>query len=234
MTYVAAGIVSTKPKVRQRPTGADRLTQHGANGRHSNLPPNGFGGRGDGRSGRPAANPPSSLTGMLLLLAGITMLFMAFTSAFLVRSTDADWRQLATPSMFWWSTGVILLSSFTLEQARRVSKRGEATGTAKTSMVITALLGLAFVASQFGAWRQLSAAGFHLAWGPHSSFIYLLSAVHLLHVLGGIIFLLSTTMLLWRNASLSAFVRRRLDMTALYWHFVGGLWLYVFALLFAF
>lgn len=158
----------------------------------------------------------TSRLGMGLALAGVSMMFIAFTSAYVVRhGLDLGWQSIGMPPLLAANTGLLLASSATLEAARRRAGRGW--------LLITLALGLAFLAGQFIVWRQLAASGVYLRTNAHSAFFFLLTGVHGLHVLGGL------AALAWAAITAS---RRKLEVGALYWHFMGGLWAYLFLLLF--
>lgn len=169
------------------------------------------------------------------MLASIAMLFTALTSAYIVRAASAtDWRPLALPRILWLSTALILISSGTLEAARRSIKRLLDSEYVRW-LSITAVLGTGFLASQLFAWRQLSRQGIFLASNPHSSFFYLLTAVHGLHLLGGLLALLYLLFRTRRKRVDEVAEAKRLaaaDAVGIYWHFMDGLWIYLFLLLF--
>jgi cytochrome c oxidase subunit 3 len=175
---------------------------------------------------------------MWVALASILMLFIALTSAYIVRGVPAlgggenDWLPLDMPPVLWLNTGVLLLSSFSIELARRALKRNEY-GRFRGWISLTTLLGVAFLAGQLIAWRQLAGQGVFINSHPHSSFFYLLTSLHGLHLLGGVIALSYVTVAALRMRI--GFKRRTaVDVTALYWHFMDGLWIYLFGLLFFF
>jgi cytochrome c oxidase subunit 3 len=169
------------------------------------------------------------VVGLVGILATVTMLFVAFTAALLVRRTAADWVRIDLPGILWWNTGVILASSLTLELSRRALRRGARLGSERWAGA-TFGLGLLFLAAQAAAWWVLGRQGVFLPSSPYASFFYLLSAVHGAHLLGG----LGALGWCWRKIRLgaySALEHRGFTHAATYWHFVGGLWLYVFLLL---
>lgn len=175
-------------------------------------------------------SPEPSRTGIWVGLAAISMSFAAFTSALIVRqSTANDWRPLALPSIVFLNTAVLLASSATLEVTRRRVAdyaRGKAANrSAKLWLGTTLALGLLFVFGQYLAWRQLRAEGLYLASNPNSSFFYVLTAMHAVHVLGGLAGLLRVLYLL--RQPVFALRRSTMDATSYYWHFMGVLWLYV-------
>ena len=173
--------------------------------------------------------------GVWVLIAGIAMFFTALSSAYIVRAASAtDWRPLALPRVLWLSTALILLSSGTIQAACR-SLKHLLDRLYLRWLSVTAILGLGFLLSQWFAWMQLSRQGVFLSSNPHSSFFYLLTAMHGLHLAVG---LLALTYLLVRTRQSStdeaAEARRhaRAGAVGVYWHFMDGLWIYLFLLLF--
>ncbi len=172
----------------------------------------------------------ASRSGIWVGIFAIIMSFSAFTSALLVRQGSGDWVHLVVPPLMYVNTGLLLVSSLTLERSRGKTARGlEVEGSALRSSLrwlgLTLALGLAFVLGQFLAWGQLAARGLYLATNPNSSFFYVFTGMHALHVLGGIAALVYLIRRL--TSSHGAFRPRTFDNTATYWHFMGGLWLYL-------
>jgi cytochrome c oxidase subunit 3 len=177
--------------------------------------------------------------GMWIAVSSILMLFMALTSAYVFRAAVAGWEKLQTPRWLWASTAVILASSVAFELARKRVHRDDRTGYRRWLVVVVAL-GFTFLVSQLLAWRELVTQGVYLATNPHSSFFYMLTALHGLHLLGGICglcFLLARS----RRATLYTGEDARVvklrrsaaaDAVGIYWHFMDGLWVYLFFLLF--
>ena len=179
------------------------------------------------------AQERASNSGIWIGLFAITMSFAAFSSAMFVREGTADWTHLTLPPILYLNTLVLLASSLTLERARKELRQpdaGEDQGTRKAStwVLLTLLLGLAFCTGQFHAWQQLRAAGIYLASNPNSSFFYLLTFLHALHVLVGIFVLVYLAGRLL--AGHTAFRRSLFHNTAIYWHFMGVLWVYLLLL----
>lgn len=179
------------------------------------------GDRDDG--GRPV---PSAQLGLWLFLIAVTMLFMGFASAYIISSRGKDWQPIPMPNMLWVSTALLLLSSGALELARRSLKTARV-GLLYRWLWVAALLGGAFLVSQLEAWRSLRRAGLYLPTHPHSSFFYLMTGAHGLHVLGGLVVLAYVIF----QAARGVYTRRlhrSVGLCAVYWHFLGGLWLYLF------
>lgn len=181
-----------------------------------------------------AGQERASTSGIWVGLFAITMSFAAFTSALFVREGTADWSHLALPSILYMNTLVLLTSSITLECARRALYGNEATydsehaNKATAWVLVTLLLGLGFCAGQFRAWQELRAEGIYLATNPNSSFFYLLTFLHALHVLVGILVLVYVA---GRLVASHRTLRRSLfQNTAIYWHFMAVLWVYLLLL----
>jgi len=178
-------------------------------------------------------SPPASSSAIYVVLFAITMMFAAFSSALIVRKgSSLDWQTFTLPSILYLNTLILLASSVTLEVSRRRvatfmgGLRSHAESPARW-LYITFVLGLLFVAGQYVAWLQLRAQGLYLATNPSSSFFYVLTATHALHVLGG----LGGLIYVIRKLSKSTLRRNALDATARYWHFMDVLWLYLLCLL---
>ena len=197
--------------------------------------PNGNGSKRSGAFREPDARGNRYRIGMWVALASIAMMFTSLSSAYIVRAGGAkDWVPIAMPRVLIASTALILISSVTLEIARRSLKRSLQAVYAKY-VLLTALLGIGFLASQWFAWGQLVAQGIYVASHPHSSFFYLLTGAHALHLFGGLLALA----FLWfrsrsRIAEPVAVAKRQAtaDAVTIYWHFMDALWIYLFLLLF--
>jgi len=193
--------------------------------------------------------------GMVCGIATVSMVFISLTSAYVVRqglptfdgatnSYVRDWGMVQLPWLLLGiNTGLLLISSVSMELARRQSARraalaplesipGISLGEEKSFpwLGVTVLLGFGFLLGQWMAWGELKSRGFFVDTNPNSSFVYLLTAAHAMHLAGGIIALLwaATTSLLHRPVEGCRIV---VDVTAWYWHFMAVLWIYVFALL---
>lgn len=204
--------------------------------------PAGGGGGGNGPRGNgggdgwrePRSRDERAKLAMWVALASIVMLFVALTSAYIVLSSSENWRPVAMPGMLWLSTLLIIMSSFTFHTARNHLKQGEGDKYQRW-ILVTALLGLAFIGAQLLAWRQLAAQGMYLESNPHSAFFFVLTGAHAVHLLGGVLGLAYLLLRTWKRAGKrEALVRRQTAAKAvgLYWHFMDGLWIYLFLLLF--
>ena len=170
--------------------------------------------------------------GLWMFLATVTMLFAAFTSAYIVRRSGTDWQRIALPSVLWLNTLMLALSSVALEAARWGGTRSRWRA-ASVAFAAAIVLGLAFLGGQVLAWRQLIAAGLYAPASPHGSFFYMLTGVHGLHIVAALAVLAWGAARTWTGAGR----RDRRRWTALvgicrtFWHFLGGVWVYLFVLL---
>jgi cytochrome c oxidase subunit 3 len=169
---------------------------------------------------------------MWLCLASIVMLFAGLTSAYIIRlGGSSDWRAIGIPMFLIPNSIILLASSFTLEMFRR--KLAMALSPAARIWIgATALLGIAFLVGQISIWKALEAQGIYLSSNSHSAFFYLLTGAHAVHLAGGLIALLVVAAMAWRQVYATRRLRILTDVTAIYWHFMDGLWIYLFVLLF--
>jgi cytochrome c oxidase subunit 3 len=221
------------------------------------LPPIQIGGGDNGwRQGMPdyATRLRRARLGLMVALTPVLMLFVSFSSAYVVRQglptlnprtneLVSDWIPVRLPKLLLINTGVLLVSSMFMEMARRqmkgqvaLAKATAHPGVASSDQTkipwlsITILLGLVFLFGQWAAWRQLAANRFYVATSPSSSFVYLLTGTHAVHLLGGVLALFAAGMaaLLRRSVATRSIL---VDVTAWYWHFMAGLWVYILCLL---
>jgi cytochrome c oxidase subunit 3 len=170
-----------------------------------------------------------------LLLLGILMLFAGLTSAYIVRRGDGNWFDFKIPSVFLFSTVLVLLSSLTMWYAHRSAQNDEISRV-KLGLLLTIILAFAFTFSQYWGWKVLESEGLFFV-NPKegekvsASFLIAIAAIHLVHIFAGIIFLISTYI-----KALNAKVHKKnllsIDMCNTYWHFVGLLWVYLYLFLY--
>jgi len=178
-------------------------------------------GRGDW-GGRPGVPEHRFYTGMTVFLSAVTMLFAAFTSAYIVRKgISDDWRPTAFPALVWVNTLVLLASSLTLERARTLYGK---TAAMTRWWLATTALGVIFLLGQIVVWQQLAGAGIYLRTNPSSAFFYILTVAHAFHLLGGVGALAYFSRRLLQDRPPT---RTLLNVTAIYWHFMDGLWVYL-------
>ena len=168
-------------------------------------------------------------TALQLGLAAIVMFFMALASSYIVRKgLGMDWQSTPLPPVLWFNTSILLASSVTIVVARKKLDGGHHE-LFRSWWWVTTGLGVLFLAGQIIAWRQLAAAGMLLATNPSSSFFYLLTAAHGAHLAGGILALFYVAFRPWSRSRISQATAA--ELTSIYWHFMDGLWIFLFALL---
>jgi len=177
---------------------------------------------------KPLAMNPKKF-GMWLFLASVMMLFMSMTSAYIVRQAEGNWLYFELPSLFYITSVIIVASSATMQWAYFASKKDNAS-TAKMMIAITSVLGVAFLVGQFLGWKKLVANSIYLVGNPSGSFLYIITGLHGLHIVSAVVFLL-----IMLNSVLKGKVHSgnmtKMEMCTTYWHFLGGLWLYLFIFL---
>ena len=206
----------------------EELRPHNGNG-------GGFGGlapaNGDLRAVKDPRGEPTR-TGIWVGLAAIAMMFAALTSALYVRegSANTDWHHIVLPPILWFNTLALIASSVALELARRrvaafMRGQGSSRSPATLWLNLTMLLGLVFVVGQYLAWLKLRSQGLYLPTNPNSSFFYVFTGVHVIHVLGGLGGL--TRVMVKFRSMVHPLRRSTIDATSYYWHFMGMLWVYL-------
>lgn len=166
---------------------------------------------------------------MWLFIVTVVMIFAAMTSAYIVRQSEGNWLEFDMPPAFWLTSGIILSSSITMHWAY-VSAKRDNLKSLRIAMVITTVLGIAFLIGQYLAWGELVAMDVYFVGNPGGSFVYVLSGLHAAHLIGGVVFLLITLVSVLRYR-VHAKSMAQMEMCATYWHFLDGLWLYLFVFL---
>ena len=177
------------------------------------------------------ASPKKYSTAIALGMLSILMFFMVLTAAFVVLRVNNlhTWSPIRLPSILWLNTAVLLASSATLELARR-KLQVDSLGGFKQMWALTTILGMIFLAGQVIAWRHLAAEGVYMTSRLSSSFFYVFTALHAVHLLGGVCALFYVGLRNFEAARVSRFVAA--EVTSYYWHFMDGLWLFLLALLY--
>jgi cytochrome c oxidase subunit III len=177
--------------------------------------------------------------GLTIGLVSVTMIFAAFTSAMVARKGfGTDWSRVTLPSIIWINTLILLVSSLTLEFARRrlawriISPFPEDMRRGFPWLEITVALGLAFLGGQLLLWRELVQLGFYVNQSIGSTFIYLMTGVHGAHLIGAIVALAFAALLPEKNERRLETKAIVADVTGWYWHFMGVLWLFILILLY--
>ena len=193
--------------------------------------PGGNGWHGDNGS-KPKFSAAKYRITMWVLLAAIVMMFAALSSVYIMSSAEQGRQRVAMPSMFFLSTGIILLSSLTFRTAKRSLQAGLNRSYVRW-LGITLLLGIGFLSAQVLGWRQLAKQGVYFSGHPHSTFFYFFTAVHGVHLVGGIgllVYLLTTV----KRQQLFQMSEKDITWAAVvgrYWHAMDAVWIWLFILL---
>jgi cytochrome c oxidase subunit III len=172
--------------------------------------------------------PPAKI-GLGVFLAVVGSLFALFISAYSMRMNMVDWRTLPMPRLLWFNTAVLILSSAALQWAHMAARRNDIDGVI-VGLCAGGASAVIFLIGQLLAWRELSVAGYFLASNPANSFFYLITAVHGLHLMGGLVAVGRTTATVWRGAAVTQ-ARLSVELCAIYWHFLLLVWLVLLGLL---
>jgi len=176
-----------------------------------------------------ALGHPPQKTALMFFLGVVGVLFGLFITAYFIRMELEDWRPMPEPVLLWVNTAILFMASVVLQWTHHQLKHGRDTGI-RPALLLGAVLTLGFVYGQVEAWQQMRAAGYFMYNNPANAFFYVLTAVHALHILGGLY--------VWLRAGLRVLtgtapeqIRLSVELCAVYWHFLLLVWLLVFAVL---
>ena len=172
---------------------------------------------------------PTAKVGLRWFLVVVTILFSVLVVAYAERMDFADWRPLPEPWLLWLNTALLVLSSIALERARIAAHRGRLDGV-RAGLFAGGVLAFAFLVGQALAWKQLAALGYYSAANPANAFFYLITTLHAVHLLGGLVAWGRITARA-RPGSDVADLRLGVELCAVYWHFLLAVWLVLFGLL---
>jgi len=192
----------------------------------------------DGRDTARMPDPAPARIGLWVFLAVATSFFALFISAYFIRMSPhlaqglalRDWRPVAEPAILWLNTGALLAGSIAMLMARAAVGRGQV-GRARAGMLAGGGFAVAFLAGQLLAWRELQAAGLYAAGNPANAFFYVLTALHGLHVLGGLFVWGRAVSRLSRHGTALGATRLTVELCTVYWHYLLVVWLVLFGLL---
>lgn len=181
-------------------------------------------------SGGSFALPPAKL-GLRVFLGVVTILFMLLVVAYSERMALEEWRPTPQRALLWVNTALLLLGSVGLQWARVSARRGRIQGV-ESGLVAGGVFTIAFLGGQALAWRQLQAPALYEITDPAVAFFYLITALHALHLLGGLVAWFRVMTRVWRGQG-AGDVRAGVELCAVYWHFLLAVWLILFGLLFS-
>ncbi len=179
--------------------------------------------------GRGILNIEPAKVGLISFITVVTSLFALFLSAYMMRMRLADWNSLTEPKLLWLNTGLLVFASIAFQLTRNASKRSQLL-TVKTGLIAGGACTILFLLGQLVAWQQLNAGGYFMTSNPANSFFYLLTALHGLHLIGGMWVWGRTTMRVLTGADAES-VRLSVELCTVYWHYLLLVWIGLFALL---
>ena len=164
-----------------------------------------------------------------LFLVTVIMIFASLTSYYIVKKAEGNWHDFDLPNYFWVNTAVIIISSATMHWAYLSAKKDKFQ-MLKMTLLICTILGIAFLVGQYYCWTDLYDRGIKLSGNVSGSILFLISGLHWVHLIGGVIFLI---VIFFKSLTFSIHSKNlvALEMCATYWHFLGGLWVYLFVFL---
>jgi cytochrome c oxidase subunit 3 len=171
----------------------------------------------------------SKAVALTVFLAVATSIFALFISAYTIRMEEPDWRPLAEPTLLWTNTIMLILASVAYHWTRNAAVKG-LDSRVKPGLTVSGAFTVLFLIGQVVAWQQLNAAGYYLDLNPANAFFYLLTAVHGLHMLGGLWVWARSTMKVWTGADADS-VRLSIELCTVYWHFLLLVWIVLFGML---
>ena len=184
----------------------------------------------DNAHGGSTFTQPTPMMGLRVLLVVVSVLFLLLSIAYADRMEFSDWRAMPEPRLLWLNTLVLILSSVAMGWAQ-IGARQRNLGDVRAALLAGGVTAIVFLVGQLVVWWQLSALGYYAATNPANAFFYMLTAVHGLHLLGGLVALGRITVRVRRHGIETARVRQGVELCALYWHFLLFIWLILFALL---
>lgn len=176
-----------------------------------------------------ASHDPAKRAGLGFFLAIVGSLFALLTGAYFMRRELGDWQPLPVPGILWFNTGALVLSSLALEWCQRAVRRGDQTQL-RAGLAVAATFAVLFLGGQLIAWQELTAAGYYVSGNPANSFFYLVTGLHGLHIVGGLVALGLATFKAWGRSPIAS-VRLNVELCATYWLFMLFVWMVLFSLL---
>lgn len=175
---------------------------------------------------------PAAKIGLNFFLAVVTVLFFLSMVAYWMRMELPDWQPLTEPQLLWLNTGILVFASIALQWARSSVRKGQSDGL-KTGMLIGGALTVAFLVGQYAAWKQLGAAGYYADSNPANAFFYMITALHGIHMLGGLVAWARVVPELFKPDTDMAELCTRVELCTTYWHYLLLVWVVLFGLLLA-
>ena len=179
--------------------------------------------------GRSSSHPLPRVA-LYVLMAVIGVLFSLFSVAYIGRMAYGDWRILPEPSLLWFNTGVIMLSSFAFSRATINARKSDIKRT-REYLLLAGVLTFGFIIGQLFVWRELVSFGYFVSTNPSYAFFYLLTALHIIHLFGGLIAWLVVTYKSFVPQKEASDFPLKVNLCAIYWHFLLIVWTLLFVML---
>jgi len=171
----------------------------------------------------------SAKTGLTFLLAVLTSMFSLFVVGYRLRMGLADWQPLADPNILWLNTALLVFASITMQLAKNAAGRGEIRGV-QLHLTLAGIFTIAFLVGQYSAWQALVASGMYTPANPAFAFFVLLTALHALHLIGGLYVWAKSAKNAWAGMEVTRF-KVRVELCTTYWHYLLFVWVVFFAIL---
>jgi cytochrome c oxidase subunit 3 len=172
---------------------------------------------------------PAAKTGLSFFMAVLTSMFFLFVMGYRFRMAEADWQPIADPAILWLNTAVLILAGFVMQRARNAAQQG-LVDKVRNNLTTAGLLTIVFLVGQYLAWQQLNAAGYYVYANPAAAFFVLLTALHALHLMGGLFVWGRVVVRAWRGMEITR-IKLSIELCTTYWHYLLLVWFVFFALL---
>jgi cytochrome c oxidase subunit 3 len=171
---------------------------------------------------------PAARVGLRFFIMVLTSMFFLFIAGYRLRMQEADWQPIADPSILWLNTALLIAAAIVMQRARIAAEQGSITRI-RNNLTAAGVLTIAFLIGQYFAWQQLSEAGLYVAVLPAAAFFFLLTGLHALHLMGGLLVWARATWRAWRGIEVVR-VKLSVDLCTTYWHYLLLVWFVFFAL----
>jgi len=176
---------------------------------------------------------PAEILGLRFFLLVVGLIFLLLTSVYVMRMSFPDWQPMPMPWLLWANTGLLVLSSIALEAGRRSVLRGGDLASMRKGLAVGGVLGIAFLAGQGFAWAELIDRGYFAAANPANAFFYMITALHWVHLAGGVVAWIKTMSKVRAPEATPEDVRLSVHLCSVYWHFLLLVWIAMYALMLA-
>jgi cytochrome c oxidase subunit 3 len=171
---------------------------------------------------------PAARVGLRFFIMVLTSMFFLFVAGYRLRMQEVDWQPIADPAILWLNTALLIVAGLVMQRARVAAEQGLIIKV-RNNLTLAGVLTIAFLIGQYLAWQQLSESGFYVAEFPAAAFFFLLTGLHALHLMGGLLVWARATWRAWRGIEVVR-VKLSVDLCTTYWHYLLLVWFVFFAL----